>query len=87
MKKAKKHPSRRAPHMERYVKVERNVWITEAGKWRVRLHVLNQTFTLEGHDSTKREATFMRDMLCIALDNLVKDHNARQPAKKAARGS
>lgn len=74
-KAAARRTTRRAPHMERYVKVEKNYWLTQTGKWRVRLRVNNQTFTIEYPCDTKREGTFMADMLCIALDAIVKEQD------------
>lgn len=65
----KRATSRRAPHMEKYVKVERYA----KGWWRVRLSVGPQTFTLDYANASKSEALWMRDMLCIALDAIVKD--------------
>jgi hypothetical protein len=58
--------TRRAPHMERYVEVR------EAGaEFRVLLRVGNLSFWVGTEWETREEAEHYRDMLCIALDNLL----------------
>lgn len=58
--------TRRAPHMERYVKV-----IPQVEGYRVRLEIGNQGFLVGDDWETAEEAEWYRDMLCIALDMLV----------------
>jgi hypothetical protein len=68
------HWTRRAPHMEKYVEVTR---FDEDCPWQVRLKVAHQSFTIGRHGGdgfdVKEEAEWMRDMLCIALDAMVRD--------------
>jgi hypothetical protein len=61
----KEHITRRAPHMEKYVKV------CEAGEeWRVIVEIGNQGFHVGERWETLQEAEWFRDMVCIAFDNL-----------------
>lgn len=70
------HVTRRARHMEKYVTVSRYGGVGGGAPgypWRVRLKVGAQEFTRDADHETKREALWMRDMLCIALDAIVND--------------
>jgi len=64
--------TRRAPHMERYVRVR--PWATEAHPdgHKVELVIENQGFPISNgadyYHETRQEAEWCRDMLCIALD-------------------
>lgn len=62
--------TRRAPHMEKYVEVSQ---YCEGEPWMVRLRVGVQTFNIGDGQDTKDEAEWIRDMLCIALDAMVKE--------------
>lgn len=64
--KLKTHITQRSPQMEKYVHVVR-VHGSKPARYTVRLAVRNQIFTIGHGDYTRSEATFMRDMLCVAL--------------------
>ena len=69
------HITRRAPHMERYVKVVPYPTEANPDACKVVLSIGVQSFTLsDGVDAyfeTKLAAEWTRDMLCIALHTLV----------------
>lgn len=70
-KPAEEHVTRRAPHMERYIEMIGHEGLPgEDSGWRVRLRVGAQSFTLD-YVGTLEEASWMRDMLAIALDELI----------------
>lgn len=66
--------TRRAPHMERYVSLER-VPRSRPVRYVVELKVENQSFRI-GDVWSRAEALWMRNMLCIALDVLSKQQIA-----------
>lgn len=68
------HVTRRNPEMEKYVAIK--PVITEDGeRYRVYLKVPNQEFAVGQFPCDDMvEAKWMRDMLCIALAKIVKDH-------------
>lgn len=67
---SEEHTTRRAPHMERYVKIQ--PVITEDGEqFAVFLQVANQQFRVGQYpEETLQGAEWLRDMLCIALAKL-----------------
>ena len=67
------YTTRRSPQMERYVKIQ--PVITEDGEqFAVYLKVDNQEFRVgQFPDETLEGAEWLRDMLCVALANLVAD--------------
>ena len=69
--------TRRAPHMERFVTVRPYATHEHPDGHQVQLVVGNQSFILSdgnvGYHETKEAAEWVRDMLCIALDALVKE--------------
>lgn len=69
--------TRRAPHMERYVEVRPVVVEDFPDAHLVFLKVGNQGFSLDhggcGYFETRKEAEWTMDMLCIALDRMVRD--------------
>lgn len=68
--------TRRAPHMEKYVIISPVVMEDYPDAQNVYLQAGNQRFCFSPHGcETKDEAEWMRDMLCIALDQIVKDHS------------
>jgi hypothetical protein len=71
--------TRRAPHMERYVTVGN----CHGEGWQPILTVGNQSFRVGLPDVDKEGAEWMRDMLCIALDNLVKSASTPSPASSS----
>lgn len=76
-------PTRRAPHMERYVVIRPQPSEDEPDRYQMRLEIGNQGFQINGGPGCENEenALWMRDMLCIALDNLVKlESQAEEPA-------
>ncbi len=71
--------TRRAPHMERYVAIEPVVVEGEPDARNVFLQIGNQRFCIGPFAcETLEEAEWMRDMLCVALDKLVRDHSVRE---------
>lgn len=68
--------TRRAAHMEQYVTVTQ---YAESEPWLVRLKIGVQTFNIGDGYEVKGEAEWMRDMLCIALDALVKERRGGGP--------
>lgn len=75
------HTTRRAPHMERWVKVEEFQFDSDPPFWHVTLTVENQHFHISSECESEEEAHFHRDMLCIALDNLVVDEIKKRVAE------
>lgn len=70
--------TRRAPHMEKYVELRPVVVENEPDAHNVILKVGNQSFLLGPFACEDRaHAEWTRDMLCIALDNIVKDQAKR----------
>jgi hypothetical protein len=67
--------TRRAPHMEKYVVAKRQPTDSEPDRHIVRLEVDVQGFEIGNGAKyeSKDHAEWMRDMLCIALDKIVKD--------------
>lgn len=65
------HATRRAPHMEKYVEIR--TYPGDPDAYAIILKVGNQGFRLEPVCEQLAEAEWFRDMLCIALDNIVKD--------------
>lgn len=64
--------TRRAPHMERFVEVAPVIMPDAPDAHNVFLKVENQRFQITPYGcETKEEAEWMRDMLCIALDQVV----------------
>lgn len=71
--------TRRNPEMEKYVTIEPFGVRGPGNDFNVFLKVGNQSFCVTPHGSeTKEEAEWMRDMLCIALANLVKDFTTNE---------
>jgi hypothetical protein len=72
------HTTRRAPHMERYTEITPVVVRDTPDAHMLWLKVGNQSFTLsaggQDYHDTKEEAEWARDMLCIALDQMVRDN-------------
>lgn len=68
--------TRRAPHMEKYTEISPIVVKDYPDAHVLRLKVGNQRFTLDAggqpYYDTRDEAEWARDMLCIALDEMVK---------------
>jgi len=70
--------TRRAPHMERYVTIAPVVIEDWPDAHHVFLQVTNQRFCVTPHGcETKEEAEWTRDMLCVALDQIIRE----QPPK------
>lgn len=69
------HTTRRAPDMERYVRI-RPVTIQDwPDAQHVFLKVGNQEFCITSYGvETMEEAEWTRDMLCVALDQIVRNH-------------
>lgn len=69
--------TRRAQHMERFVEVKRYATDEHPDGHQVQLVVGNQSFILSDGNveyyESKEQAEWVRDMLCIALDALVKE--------------
>lgn len=65
-----KHVTRRAPHMERYVKIAPVIVEGSPDAHSVMLQVEAQSFRIDYSCDTLAEAEWMRDMLCIALDTM-----------------
>ena len=70
--------TRRAPHMERYTEITPVVVQDYPDAHVLWLKIGNQRFTLDAggqsfYDS-KEEAEWARDMLCIGLDQIVRDN-------------
>ncbi len=64
--------TRRAPHMERFVTIKPVIMQDYPDAQHVFLQSGNQQFCVSPHGcETMEEAEFLRDMLCIALDNIV----------------
>lgn len=71
------HTTRRAPHMERFTKIIPVIMQDYPDAQNVFLAVGNQSFCVSSYGcETKEEAEWMRDMLCIALDQLVREASA-----------
>lgn len=70
--------TRRAPHMERYVTITPVVIEDWPDAHHVFLQVTNQRFcvTPDGCE-TKEEAEWTRDMLCVALDQVVREQTTK----------
>lgn len=72
--------TRRAPHMERYTEVSPCVVDGYPEAHVLWLKIGNQRFTLDAggqpYYDTKQEAEWARDMLCIGLDRIVRDHTS-----------
>lgn len=70
------HTTRRAPHMERFVSIRPYATDGYPDGWRVDIAIGNQGFSLSDGNGpvfeSKFSAEWTRDMLCIALGNLVK---------------
>lgn len=65
--------TRRAPHMEKYVEIAPVVMMDFPDAQHVFLKINNQRFCVTPHGcETKEEAEWMRDMLCIALDEIAR---------------
>ena len=62
-----KHTTRRAPHMDPFVVVERHKFEGRRAFWTVDLKVKNQSFRV-ARDFPKADAIFMRDMLEQSTD-------------------
>ena len=70
--------TRRAPHLERYVTIAPVVIEDWPDAHHVFLQVTNQRFCVTPHGcETKDEAEWTRDMLCIALDQIVRDQTTK----------
>jgi len=73
------HNTRQAPHMERYVEIAPVVMQDHDDAHNVFLKVGCQQFQVSPFGcETKQSAEWMRDMLCIALNNMVEDEIKRR---------
>ncbi len=61
--------TRRAPHMECYTEI---IGPLDDDSYRLHLKIGNQGFEIGDGYENKESVEWMRDMLCIALDNLGK---------------
>jgi hypothetical protein len=70
-----KETTRRNPEMEKYVKIQPVVMEGFPNAHSVSLQVTNQRFQIGQYcPETLKEAEWLRDMLCIALAKIVRDH-------------
>lgn len=80
--------TRRAPHMEGYTVIEPWPHDNYPDAHKLSLKIGNQSFLLCNGVSecfdTKEEAIWTRDMLCIALDVLVREHVDKVKAQHGA---
>lgn len=68
------HTTRHSPEMERYVEIEPVVMEGYPDAHNVFLKVTNQQFRITPYGcETKEEAEWTRDMLCVALAQIVRD--------------
>ncbi len=72
---APEHVTRRNPEMERYTEIKPCVVDGVPDAHTVWLKVTNQSFCIGTYASeTKEEAEWLRDMLCVALAKIVREH-------------
>ena len=66
------HNTRRHPEFERFIEIKDTCVEGEPDAKIVRLKVGAQSFTINDYVEDQHHAEWMRDMLCIALANVVK---------------
>ncbi len=79
--------TRRAPHMEKYVRIRHQPRDDEPNRHILMLEIGVQGFSINNDPACedRQHAEWMRDMLCIALDNLVKQEEMRQLEERGTR--